>query len=101
MVPATRRVSTEGGAGFAPTSGEVAASPGPLVAVESIAKRFGAVQALRGVDLEVFRGEVHGLVGANGAGKSTLIRVLAGVVTPDAGTILLSGERVQISDPHH
>jgi ABC-type multidrug transport system ATPase subunit len=44
-------------------------------------KHFGGIQALKGVDLDIFAGEVHGLVGANGAGKSTLIKVLAGIAT--------------------
>ena len=61
----------------------------PLLEVIGLQKHFGGVQALKGVDLKVRAGEVHGLVGANGAGKSTLIRILAGVTLPDAGTILL------------
>jgi ribose transport system ATP-binding protein len=56
---------------------------------------------LRGVDLAVSRGEIHGLVGANGAGKSTLVRILAGVVHPDAGTIRLEGLPVLIHDAQH
>lgn len=77
------------------TNGEVA----PVVSVAAISKAFGAVHALRGVDLDIFPGEVHGLIGANGAGKSTLIRVLAGAVIPDAGTLTVDGERVTIADP--
>ena len=68
----------------------------PLIAAHGIVKSFGAVRALRGVDLTVRRGQVHGLVGANGAGKSTLIRVLAGIHEPDAGTVEVDGERVRI-----
>ena len=49
------------------------------------ARSFGGAQALKGVSLDIAPGEVHGLVGANGAGKSTLIRILAGLVQPDAG----------------
>ncbi len=71
----------------------------PLVRVHGIAKSFGGVAALKGVDLEVHRGQVHGLVGANGAGKSTLIKLLAGVETPDAGSIDVDGHVVDIHDP--
>ncbi|TXK19249.1 sugar ABC transporter ATP-binding protein [Homoserinibacter sp. GY 40078] len=67
-----------------------------LIRVRGLHKQYGAVHALRGVDLAVRPGEVHGLVGANGAGKSTLIRILAGLERPDAGTIQVRGEIVRI-----
>src|SRR6202011_3918669 len=51
----------------------------PILETHAVSKRFGAVQALSGVDFEVFPGEVVGLVGDNGAGKSTLIKVLSGI----------------------
>ncbi len=63
----------------------------PLVALHGVAKRFGAVQALRTADLEVRAGEVLSLVGHNGAGKSTLMNVLAGTLAPDEGTIQVDG----------
>ena len=56
-----------------------------LLALTGISKRFGAVQALDGVDLEIAAGEVVGLVGDNGAGKSTLVKVISGIVSPDTG----------------
>lgn len=62
------------------------------VGLSGIAKSFGAVQALRGVDLQVAAGECVAVVGHNGAGKSTLMNVLAGTVTPDAGTMRLAGQ---------
>ena len=62
-----------------------------LLSVRGLAKRYGAVQALGGVDFDVFPGEVHALLGENGAGKSTLLKVLAGVVAPDEGRIALDG----------
>lgn len=71
----------------------------PFLQVESLVKHFGGVQALKGVDLDILAGEVHGLVGANGAGKSTLIRALAGIIQPDSGTILLDGSPVRIANP--
>lgn len=72
----------------------------PLVRMEGIVKRFGAVEALKGVDLEVGRGEVLGLVGDNAAGKSTLMKVLTGVHQPDAGRIFFGGQAVHFRNPH-
>ena len=60
-----------------------------LAALDGVEKRFGAVQALAGVDLAIPVGECLGLVGHNGAGKSTLMTVRAGTLLPDAGTVTL------------
>ena len=57
--------------------------------------------ALRSVDLAVERGEVHGLVGANGAGKSTLVKILSGVLSPDAGVVEVAGRAVRLRSPAH
>ncbi len=73
----------------------------PFLQILDLAKSFGGVQALKGVSLSIGAGEVHGLVGANGAGKSTLIRILAGLVQPDGGRILLDGTPVSVHSPHH
>jgi ribose transport system ATP-binding protein len=67
--------------------------------LRGVEKRFGAVHALRGVDLDVERGEVHALVGENGAGKSTLMKVLSGALDPDAGRMMLGGEPYRPSGP--
>jgi ribose transport system ATP-binding protein len=66
----------------------------PLLKAAGIAKSFGGVRALLGVDLEVLPGEVHALLGENGAGKSTLIKILSGVQRHDAGTIEIEGRAV-------
>lgn len=67
----------------------------PLLRVDGVSRSFGPVHALRAVSFDVAPGEVHALVGENGAGKSTLIRVLAGVLRPGAGAIILDGRRVE------
>ena len=64
-----------------------------------IRKRFGSIEALRGVDLDLFPGEVLGLVGDNAAGKSTLTKIIAGAYVPDAGTIELDGAAVAFATP--
>jgi simple sugar transport system ATP-binding protein len=81
----------------APAGGEP--SSAPAVELVGITKRFGQVTACDGVDLALHRGRVHGILGENGAGKSTLMKVLIGLVLPDAGQILLDGVPVQIVDP--
>jgi ABC-type sugar transport system ATPase subunit len=69
------------------------------VALRGITKRFGGVHALRGVDLDIGRGTIHGLVGENGAGKSTLAKVIAGVHRCDEGTMAVNGQRVDYRSP--
>ena len=71
--------------------------PGPtLLQVRHVTKRFAGVKALDEVNLTLQRGQVHAVIGENGAGKSTLMKVLAGVLQPDAGQILLDGKSVVI-----
>jgi len=72
---------------------------GPILELQGISKRFGAVQALTDVDFEVSAGEVVALVGDNGAGKSTLVKCIAGTHAPDAGVILFEGKEVHIHSP--
>ena len=67
-----------------------------LFGLSSIAKRYGATNALKGVSLTVNRGEVIGLIGANGAGKSTLTRILAGVTLPDSGKLFHDGNLIDL-----
>ncbi len=70
-----------------------------VLEARQIRKSYGAVHALRGVSFDLCAGEVHALVGENGAGKSTLIKILTGAVQPDAGEILLHGERIVENSP--
>lgn len=71
----------------------------PLLQLRGVTKSFGAVQALGGVDMEVYAGEVVGLVGDNGAGKSTLIKAISGVGPPDTGEFFVEGQPVKITSP--
>jgi len=71
----------------------------PLLRLDSIAKSFGAVRALRGVSLDVRAGEVHALIGENGAGKSTLMKVLSGAHLPDSGSVELDGAPLALAGP--
>ena len=71
----------------------------PLLAMRGIVKRFGGVQALRGVDFDLHPGEIHALLGENGAGKSTLMNILAGVIEPDAGDMRIDGRPARFADP--
>lgn len=64
-----------------------------ILEARDIRKNFGPVQALRGVSFACTAGEVHGIVGENGAGKSTLVKILSGVITPDAGEVVVHGAR--------
>jgi D-xylose transport system ATP-binding protein len=72
----------------------------PHLRCEGVMKRFGGVEALRGVDFEVRRGEVMALVGDNGAGKSTLMKIIAGAYSNDAGQFYLDETPVEIDTPY-
>jgi D-xylose transport system ATP-binding protein len=71
----------------------------PLLALRGVRKRFGAVQALAGVDFEVHAGEVVGLVGDNGAGKSTLVKIVSGIIAADGGRFEADGTPVTVRGP--
>ena len=71
----------------------------PVIEMRNIRKNFGAVQALRGVNLTLHHNEVLGLVGDNAAGKSTLMKVLSGAYTPDEGDILIEGQKSHFANP--
>jgi len=76
-------------------------SPGtpPIVLLKGIAKYFPGVIANQDVDLEVWAGEIHALLGENGAGKSTLMNVLTGIYKPDAGEIIIDGYARDFASP--
>ena len=90
-LPAT---ATATGSGPAPSPSGV-----PLVEMRDIRVSFGGVHAVDGVTVDLFAGEVVGLVGGNGAGKSTLIRVLSGAHPADSGEVLIAGQPVTITNP--
>ena len=71
----------------------------PLLELRGITKRFGAAQALSGVDLDVFAGEVLALVGDNGAGKSTLVKTIAGIFPPEGGEMRFGGVPIALRGP--
>ena len=71
----------------------------PVLSLRGIDKSFGAVQVLRGVDLDAYLGQVTALVGDNGAGKSTLIKCVAGIHPFDGGEMLWEGQEVQVHGP--
>jgi len=71
----------------------------PLLQCKEISKSFGGVDALKKVDLDIFPGEVHGLIGANGAGKSTLIKIISGDITQDSGEIYYEGKPLVLNGP--
>ena len=74
-------------------------NPQALLSLRGINKSFGAVQVLKGVNLDVFAGKVTALVGDNGAGKSTLIKGIAGIYAFDDGTYAFEGREVHVTNP--
>ena len=71
----------------------------PILQARGIVKRFGHVEALRGVDFDAHAGEITALIGDNGAGKSTLVKILSGVYGPTDGTLLVDGQPVRFGSP--
>lgn len=74
-------------------------APELLVEMKNMSVSFGGVHAVDDVTIDLYKNEVHGIVGGNGAGKSTLIKTLSGALRPDSGTIVIDGEPVRIEDP--
>jgi len=71
----------------------------PVLEMVGITKRFHGVPALKNVNLTIYPGEVHALMGENGAGKSTLMKILAGAYIADDGEIRINGQPLKITDP--
>ena len=71
------------------------ADVGEMLEIEGVSKRYGGFQAVKGIDLKVHRGEIFGFLGPNGAGKTTTIRMVAGVLRPSAGRILIGGDDLE------
>jgi D-xylose transport system ATP-binding protein len=82
------------------TSSQTEETARPFLELRGVHKRFGGVTALRGVDLEVDRGEVVALVGDNGAGKSTLVKTISGALHADEGEFFVEGRRANLGTPH-
>src|SRR6201996_7924499 len=71
----------------------------PFLRLSGVHKRYGGVTALDGVDFACRRGSIHAVLGENGAGKSTLIKIVAGAVRPDSGSMEMNGQPVHFADP--
>lgn len=71
-----------------------------FIEITEVSKRFGATRALQSVGFTLEQGEIHGLLGENGAGKSTLMKVLSGVISPDAGSVVVDGDSMHLGDPN-
>ena len=82
------------------TQSESEGRPGETLRASSVSRSYEGVKALRGVTLELRRGEVVGLIGPNGAGKSTLVNVLSGFDRPDEGTVVLGDREITRWSPH-
>jgi len=72
----------------------------PRVVVSGLRKRYGTVEAVRGIDFQINEGEIFGLIGPNGAGKTTAFNLIAGAIKPDAGTVTLDGKDITGHPPH-
>ncbi len=72
-----------------------------VLEIRNVTRSFGPVRALRGINFDLKRGEIHAIAGENGAGKSTLMNIIDGILQPDSGKILIDGRPVRISSPAH
>ena len=71
-----------------------------LLEIQNVSMRFGGLEAIGSLDLDIEKGEIRGLIGPNGAGKTTLFNVISGVYRPTAGTILFKGQDITRLRPH-
>jgi ABC-type branched-subunit amino acid transport system ATPase component len=72
----------------------------PLLRIDAVTRRFGGLVAVRAISMEVFPGEIVGLVGPNGAGKTTLFRCVVGALRPNSGAVLFDGQRIEGRSQH-
>ncbi|WGH80324.1 ATP-binding cassette domain-containing protein [Jannaschia ovalis] len=99
MVAQSRDMAIAGPEGTTPSGSASDATGVPRISLRGIRKNFGSIEALRGVDLDIYPGECVGLIGDNAAGKSTLTKIISGTYVPDAGTIAVDGEEVRFANP--
>jgi simple sugar transport system ATP-binding protein len=78
---------------------EVDVGKKPILAARGLAKHYGPVSALGGIDIDIYPGEIVAIVGDNGAGKSTLVKILSGAIAPDAGEIVMDGTPLKLDSP--
>jgi len=71
-----------------------------MLSVQAISKRFGGLQAVDDVSIEIRKGEIFGLIGPNGAGKTTTFNMISGLIQPSSGSVLMEGERIELLPPH-
>ncbi|NDD25077.1 MAG: ATP-binding cassette domain-containing protein, partial [Betaproteobacteria bacterium] len=71
-----------------------------MLKLENLARHFGGIKAVDGIDFEVKRGEILGLIGPNGSGKSTTVNLVAGLYKPSAGRVIYEGHDIQDLPPH-
>src|SRR5689334_18400315 len=89
----------EHGESESPIGGSATEAPPPDLSLRGVTKRFPHVLANDDINLDVYRGEVHAILGENGAGKSTLMKILYGFYQPDSGTISRAGVPIRIRSP--
>lgn len=76
-------------------------APAPVLSMKNIETFYGPIMAIRGVSIEVPKGQIVTILGANGAGKTTLMKTVSGVMDPEKGQVVLEGQEIQGNDPDH
>ena len=71
----------------------------PMLSIKEVYKSFGENKVLKGIDLEIYEGDVISIIGGNGAGKSTLMKILMGIYDADCGKIFINGKLINLSTP--